>query len=139
MTGSKDSDDDMEEFKLDNEKSNPATKKDSYLNDNYDGFLSAEITDSPPVRLPSMFSASSLNFKLNLNKREKKAEASKARAMSYEVNNNKVVCCCCGKEEFTMLPINDLNEYNNISDLKEHIRNLNVYISCLNEHISDLT
>lgn len=103
---------DMGTFKLDSEELNPLFKKDSYISDSYDGFMSADQQDSPPVRMPSMFSTNSFGFKQALNKRQQKLETVKARAMSYEVTNNKVTCCCCGKEEYTVLPVSDPSEYN---------------------------
>lgn len=112
FSNTKDTESDGDNFKLEGVSVSSLDKKDSGSSSNFDGFMSADLpeSNSPPLRLASMFSTSGLSFKSSLNKREKKAEAAKPRTMSYDVNNNKVECYCCGKQEYTILPVSDSSE-----------------------------
>lgn len=100
-------------FRLDRSaKDSSVPKRDQYLSDSFDGFMSADATDSPPVRVPSMFNISKNPFKTLLNKREAKTEAHKGRAMSFDVSGSNVTCCCCAKTEYTVTQIRDVETYN---------------------------
>lgn len=103
--------DSKQDFKLDNKKSTKARLSDLYLSDSYDGFMTADAHDSPPVRLASLFDKTKNSFKAHLNKREAKLEAHKARTMSYDVAGNRVTCHCCGKSEYSVLPAGDLKTH----------------------------
>lgn len=81
--------------------------------DKKDSYLSSNQSESGPTRLQSMFRNVSSFSSLPVNKRDKKAETAKQKAVSQDPSFNKVPCKCCGKSEISITEINSQNSSEN--------------------------